>query len=63
MDIDIVIPNPEQPRKNFDEEQLNNLANSIKNVGLIQPITVVKKVLNILLSQVREDIVQALLLV
>ena len=43
LDIDIVIPNPEQPRKNFDEEQLNNLANSIKNVGLIQPITVVKK--------------------
>lgn len=43
LDIEIVIPNPEQPRKNFDEEQLNNLANSIKNVGLIQPITVVKK--------------------
>ncbi|MEN0048433.1 MAG: ParB/RepB/Spo0J family partition protein [Bacteroidota bacterium] len=32
--------NPEQPRKNFDENALNDLASSIKTYGLIQPITV-----------------------
>lgn len=43
IDIDLIIPNPDQPRKNFDEDKLNELADSIKNYGLIQPITVVKK--------------------
>lgn len=33
-------PNREQPRKNFDEEALNQLAESIKQYGLIQPILV-----------------------
>ncbi len=42
MDIDSVIPNPDQPRKNFDEELLKELAISIKRYGVIQPITVVK---------------------
>ncbi|MBN2544477.1 MAG: ParB/RepB/Spo0J family partition protein [Spirochaetes bacterium] len=43
LPIDKIVPNPDQPRKNFDEESLNELAQSIKNFGLIQPITVVKK--------------------
>ena len=42
MDIELIIPNPEQPRKNFDEYLLNELAISIKRYGVIQPITVVK---------------------
>ncbi len=42
MDIELIIPNPEQPRKNFDEDLLNELAISIKRYGVIQPITVVK---------------------
>ena len=33
-------PRPDQPRKSFDQEQLEQLAESIKNYGLIQPITV-----------------------
>ena len=33
-------PNPFQPRKEFDEEALSELASSIKTLGLIQPITV-----------------------
>lgn len=36
-------PNKEQPRKNFDEEGVQNLANSIKEYGVIQPIIVTKK--------------------
>lgn len=43
IDIESIIPNPDQPRKKFDEQALNDLANSIINYGLIQPITVVKK--------------------
>ncbi len=35
-----IIPNPEQPRTDFDDETLGELAQSIKHIGLIQPITV-----------------------
>jgi ParB family chromosome partitioning protein len=38
--LDQVFPDPDQPRKLFDEQQLQELANSIKLNGLIQPITV-----------------------
>lgn len=41
--ISKIEPNREQPRKNFDEEALNELAESIKKVGLISPILVQKK--------------------
>ena len=36
-------PNRDQPRKNFDQEALEELAQSIKEYGLIQPIVVTKK--------------------
>tara|TARA_A100001388_G_scaffold268152_1_gene243000 strand:- start:859 stop:1698 length:840 start_codon:yes stop_codon:yes gene_type:complete len=37
-----IVPNKFQPRKNFDEENLNDLTNSIKERGVIQPIIVRK---------------------
>ena len=40
LDIGHVRPNPNQPRKFFDEEALEGLAESIKSQGLIQPLTV-----------------------
>lgn len=35
-----ILPNPTQPRTDFDEEALEELAESIRQLGLIQPITV-----------------------
>ena len=43
VDINLIDRNTNQPRKQFNEEQLQELAQSIKNCGLIQPIIVVKK--------------------
>ncbi len=40
ISIDLIEPNPNQPRKDFDEEHLQNLSTSIKTFGLIQPLTV-----------------------
>ena len=38
-----VEPNRNQPRRNFDEESLEELSNSIKEYGVIQPIIVTKE--------------------
>ncbi len=38
--IDLIESNPFQPRTNFDKEALNELSESIKELGVIQPITV-----------------------
>ena len=43
LNINEVEPNRNQPRKRFDEEALEELAESIKEYGLIQPIIVSKK--------------------
>ncbi len=40
IDINLIKPNKDQPRKNFDDEKLMELANSIKEHGIIQPIIV-----------------------
>ncbi|MCQ2223173.1 MAG: ParB/RepB/Spo0J family partition protein [Bacteroidaceae bacterium] len=34
-----IVPNPNQPRRDFDEEALQELADSIREIGIIQPIT------------------------
>ncbi len=40
LDVEAVRPNPYQPRKDFDEAALDELAASIRQLGIIQPITV-----------------------
>src|SRR3954447_837076 len=40
LDIDLIEPNPEQPRTRFAEENLEELTQSIKANGVVQPIVV-----------------------
>lgn len=40
IDIDLIEPNPDQPRKNFPGSELNELAQSIETNGIVQPIVV-----------------------
>ena len=42
IDVSLVKPNPNQPRKIFDEEKLHELSESIKEHGLLQPIVVIE---------------------
>lgn len=50
-----VEPNRDQPRKNFDEDSLQELADSIKQFGLLQPILVQDKKIIMRLLLERED--------
>jgi ParB family chromosome partitioning protein len=43
LPLDKIAPNPHQPRKEFDEEKLNELAESFKARGMLQPILVKKE--------------------
>ncbi len=43
INIEEIEANPDQPRRNFDEEALNELADSIKQIGVVQPITLRKQ--------------------
>ena len=45
VEISLIDPNPNQPRREFDQEALQELANSIRELGIIQPITL-RKVAN-----------------
>lgn len=40
--LDRITPNPDQPRSSFDEEALDELASSIRELGIIQPISLRK---------------------
>ena len=40
LDVDKVTPNPSQPRQSFDEEELQDLAASIRAAGILQPVLV-----------------------
>ena len=44
IEIDKIVPNPYQPRKEFSEEAINELSESIKQFGIIQPLIVSKSV-------------------
>ncbi len=39
IEVDLISPNPEQPRRTFDEETIEELAASIRELGLIQPLS------------------------
>ena len=39
IEIDRIIPNPDQPRRTFDEESLDELATSLRELGIVQPLT------------------------
>ncbi len=43
LDINKILPNPDQPRTHFREDKILELAESIKSTGLIQPVTVRKE--------------------
>ena len=38
--IDAIVANPHQPRVHFDDESLNDLAKSVKEIGVLQPLLV-----------------------
>ncbi len=42
IDVDKIFPNPHQPRRYFDEDALNDLANSIREFGIIQPLVITR---------------------
>lgn len=42
VEIALIEPNPNQPRREFDQEALQELANSIRELGIIQPVTLRK---------------------
>lgn len=44
IEVEKIVPNPYQPRKIFNEEEIRELADSIKEFGLIQPLVVSKTV-------------------
>ena len=41
--IEAITPNPEQPRKHFDEKALGELSESIRSRGVLQPIIVTRR--------------------
>lgn len=43
LDLERVMPNPDQPRKHFDEDQMTDLVESIREHGVLQPIIVAPK--------------------
>src|SRR3989338_10735047 len=47
IETNLIRPNPYQPRKDFNSEELNELASSIKKYGVLQPL---------LVSKVEEDV-------
>lgn len=42
VELNKIVPNPDQPRRSFDEEALQELSASIMSIGLVQPITLRK---------------------
>ncbi|MEK7607997.1 MAG: ParB/RepB/Spo0J family partition protein [Patescibacteria group bacterium] len=43
LEVEKIKPNPQQPRKSFDEDALHDLSSSIREFGILQPLVVTKK--------------------
>src|SRR3989344_1212420 len=43
VEVDKIKPNPYQPRQEFDEARLNDLADSIRQYGILQPLVVTRR--------------------
>ena len=43
IDINEIVPNEDQPRKNFDKDELYDLSQSIEKYGIIQPLLLKRK--------------------
>lgn len=43
VEVEKIVANPFQPRREFDEEKLNELAESVRMYGILQPLTVTRK--------------------
>ena len=43
VEVDKIKPNPYQPRRDFDEARLRDLADSIRQYGVLQPLVVTRK--------------------
>lgn len=46
IDLSLIVPNPDQPRSSFDESALEELASSIRELGIIQPLSLRKMGMN-----------------
>jgi len=44
VDVDLIAPNPQQPRRQFDPEALEELAESVRHHGILQPLIVTRDV-------------------
>ena len=47
LEVEKIVPNPYQPRREFDQSRLEELADSIKMYGVLQPLTVTRKEIQI----------------
>ncbi len=43
VEVEKIVPNPFQPRREFGEDKLKELAESIRMYGILQPLTVTRK--------------------
>lgn len=43
VEVEKIVPNPFQPRREFDEQKLRELAESVRMYGILQPLTVTRK--------------------
>ena len=48
IELSQIVPNPDQPRREFDQEALEELASSIRELGIIQPISLRQEIIRLL---------------